>query len=519
MASVLFGAAALLYAGAAREAGNTGPALTLAIGGEPDEGFDPCTGWGRYGSPLFQSTLLEFDKDMNIVKDLAADYSVSGSGLVWTFRIRADALFTDGRPVRAADVAFTFNTAKQAGSEIDLTRMKEARAVSDTTVEFELEAPMSTFPNIAVSLGIVPRHAYSPNYGQNPIGSGPYKFVQWDKGQQLIVERNDSYYGQKPAFERLTLLFYDTDAAFAAVQSGQVDVAMTIPALVRDIPGYSLVRCTSVDNRGISLPATRAGTYSADNIPVGNDVTSDIVIRKALIYGIDRNAIIRDAVNGYGRRADSACDNLPWWNPQTAIRDGDVEGQKAALEAAGWIDSNGDGIREKNGIRAAFDLIYPAGDDLRQAVALSFAQQVKALGIEVKPLGGSWDDIGKRMYSTPVVFGWGAHNPMEIFDLYYGKYPTTGYANVTNMVNPQVDRYMEAALAALTTGEAMNNWKLAQWDGTTGFSSLGDATWCWLVDIDHLYYVRNNLDIGNQRIHPHGHGFPVISNIKEWKSK
>jgi peptide/nickel transport system substrate-binding protein len=87
------------------------------------------------------------------------------------------------------------------------------------------------------------------------------------------------------------------------------------------------------------------------------------------------------------------------------------------------------------------------------------------------------------------------------------------------MVNPAVDRYMDAALDALTYEEAIKNWRLAQWDGVTGFSSLGDATWGWLVDIDHLYYVRSNLDTGNQRIHPHGHGFPVISNIKEWKRK
>jgi peptide/nickel transport system substrate-binding protein len=517
MAAVGMIAAALLYAGGAKETQKPKTALTLAIAGEPDEGFDPCTGWGRYGSPLFQSTLLEFDKDMRIVPDLATDYSVSQDGLRWTFHIREDAQFTDGKPVSAADVAFTFNTAKQSGSEIDLTRMQEARALNQRTVEFVMDAPMSAFPYIAVSLGIVPQHAYSPNYGQHPIGSGPYQFIQWDKGQQLIVERNNRYYGQKPAFERLTLLFYDTDAAFAAVQSGQVDVAMTIPSLVRDIKGYKLLRCTSVDNRGISLPATKSGTFSVDNLPVGNDVTSDIVIRKALIYGIDRATIIKDALNGYGRRADSVCDGLPWWNPQTVIQDGDLNGQKAALEAAGWIDLDQDGIREKEGLRASFDLIYPANDGVRQAIALGFAQQAKSLGIEVKPQGLSWDDLGRRMYTTPVVFGWGSHSPMEIYNLYYGKGATTGYDNVTNMVNPVVDAYMDAALAALTTEEAMANWKLAQWDGKTGFSNLGDATWCWIADIDHLYYVRENLDTGNQRIHPHGHGFPIISNIKEWK--
>ncbi|WP_010254481.1 ABC transporter substrate-binding protein [Treponema primitia] len=512
------------YAGPGRETGNPKAAqlstrsLTLAIGGEPDEGFDPCTGWGRYGSPLFQSTLLEFDRNMNFTNDLAAAYSLSPDGLVWTFDIRPDAKFTDGTPVTAADVAFTFNTAKETGSEIDLTRMRIARALSPTRVEFVLDSPMSAFINLTVFLGIVPEHAYSANYGQRPIGSGPYKFVQWDKGQQLIAERNEEYYGTKPAFERLTLLFLDTDGAFAAVQSGAVDIAMTVPMLVRDIPGYSLLRAQSVDNRGVSFPSTKPGTFSADKFPVGNAVTSDIVIRKALIYGIDRTAIVRDALNGYGSIAYSVCDGLPWSNPDTKIIDSDLAGQKAALDAAGWRIA-GDGIRVKDGLRASFSLIYPAGDSVRQAVAMAFAQQARGLGIEVLPQGGSWDDIGQKMYSTPVVFGWGSHSPLETYNLYYGKHATTGYNNVTNILNPTVDRYMEAALSALSTEEANSNWKKAAWDGITGYANQGDATWCWIADIEHLYYVRDGLDTGNQRIHPHGHGFPVISNIKEWKLK
>ncbi|MDR3170671.1 MAG: ABC transporter substrate-binding protein [Treponema sp.] len=511
------------FAGGGKEkslaASKSSTALTLAIGGEPDEGFDPCTGWGRYGSPLFQSTLLEFDQDMNFANDLASSYSLSPDGLTWTFDIRSDAQFTDGKPVSASDVAFTFNTAKKTDSEVDLTRMKEARAVSSTRVEFLMNSPMSAFINVAATLGIVPEHVYSPNYGQSPIGSGPYKFVQWDKGQQLIVERNEGYYGMKPAFEKLTLLFLDEDGAFAAVQSGLADIAMTTPMLVREMKGYSLLRAKSVDNRGVSLPATKPGTLSADGLPVGNEVTSDIAIRKAVIYGIDRMAIVRDALSGYGTIAYSVCDNLPWWNPETRIVDNDSAGQQAALEAAGWIDTNGDGIREKDGLRASFNLIYPAGDSVRQAIALAFAQQVRRLGIEVLPQGGSWDDIGRKMYADPVMFGWGSHSPMEAYNLFYGKLATTGYNNVTNMVNPVVDRYLDAALAALSAEAANDNWRKAQWDGTTGFSSLGDATWCWIADIEHLYYVRDNLDTGHQRIHPHGHGFPVISNVKEWKFK
>ncbi|MDR0684388.1 MAG: ABC transporter substrate-binding protein [Spirochaetaceae bacterium] len=510
------------FAGAGQQSGAgralTADSLTLAIGGEPDEGYDPCKGWGNHGSPLFQSTLLEFGPEMNFVNDLATAYSVSADGLTWTFDIRNDAKFSDGQPVTAEDVAFTFNTAKEAASRIDLTRLKQARAAGQTRVVFELNTPFSAFIYTPVFLGIVPKHAYSANYGQKPIGSGPYVFVQWDKGQQLIVERNENYYGDKPVFKRLTLLFLDTDAAFVAVESGSVDIAMTAPMLVRDTKGYSLLRVKSVDNRGIAFPSTKPGTYSADNLPVGNAVTSDIAIRKALVYGVDRKGIARDAISGYGAPAYTVCDGLPWWNPQTRITDNDVSGQKAALDAAGW-QAAGDGIRVKNGVRASFTLNYPAGDSLRQAIALAFTQQARLLGIEVLPKGVSWDDLGLEMYNTPAVYGFGSHSPVETYNLYHSKTATTAFNNMTNVHNPTVDRYMDAAFASLDTEEANTNWKKAAWDGTTGYSNQGDASWCWIANIEHLYYVRDGLDVGIQRIHPHGEGYPVVSNIKEWKLK
>src|SRR5699024_4434354 len=86
--------------------------LILALGGEVDNGFDPTTGWGRYGSPLFQSTLLTYDKEFNIEKDLAVDYQVSDDGLEWIVTIRDDVIFTDGEPLTAEDIVFTYKTAK-----------------------------------------------------------------------------------------------------------------------------------------------------------------------------------------------------------------------------------------------------------------------------------------------------------------------------------------------------------------------------------------------------------------------
>ena len=76
---------------------------------------------------------------------------------------------------------------------------------------------------------------------------------------------------------------------------------------------------------------------------------------------------------------------------------------------------------------------------------------------------------------------------------------------------------LKRRLTATDSNEAMEYWKKAQWDGTTGLSAKGDAPWAWLVNIDHLYLVKDGLDIGKQSIHPHGHGWPVTHNIEEWK--
>lgn len=228
--------------------------LILAVGSEPQGGFDPTTGWGRYGSPLFQSTLLKRDSNLAIVNDLATGYQVSADRLTWTVTLRKDAKFSDGKPLTAADVQFTFETAAKSGSVIDLINMAGVKATDDYTAVFTLKHPQSTFVNMLVCLGIVPKHAYGPDYAKNPVGSGPFRLVQWDKGQQLIVEANPHYYGPKPYFTKLTFLFMADDAAFAAAKGGKVDVAYIPAALSKQkIAGMRLVAVDSVDNRGIEI--------------------------------------------------------------------------------------------------------------------------------------------------------------------------------------------------------------------------------------------------------------------------
>lgn len=107
-------------------ANSGGQELIVALGSISAEGFDPMLGWGRYGTPLFQSTLLRRDADLNIVPDLAETYAPSKNGLCWKVKIRSDARFTDGTPVKAKDVAFTYNRAAKSSGKTDLTMLDKA---------------------------------------------------------------------------------------------------------------------------------------------------------------------------------------------------------------------------------------------------------------------------------------------------------------------------------------------------------------------------------------------------------
>lgn len=492
--------------------------LILAVGGEPDNGFDPTTGWGRYGSPVFQSTLLARDSDMNIVNDLATEYSVSSDGLVWNVKIRKDVKFSDGKSLTSADVVYTYETASKSSSVVDLNDMKSVEALDDFTIKFRLKHPQSTFVNILACTGIVPKHAHGKDYAQKPIGSGPFKFIQWDKGQQLIVEANPYYYGKKSAFKKITFLYLSEEASFAAAQAGQVDIAAVVPSVANQkVSGMKLTAVESVDNRGIMFPYVKAGEKTKDGYPIGNDVTSDIAIRKAINVAIDRKALIDGVLNGYGSAAYTVCDKLPWWNPETVIKDSDMNGAKKILSDGGWKDTNNDGILEKGNLKAEFNLLYPAGDGTRQSLAIASADRIKLLGIKVNVDGKSWDDLKKVMYSDAIMFGWGSHDPLEMYNLYSSSYKGVDYYNSGYYFNPTVDEYMNKALATTNDKEAISYWQKAQWDGKTGMSAIGDAPYAWLVNLKHLYFVREDLNIGKQKIHPHGHGWPITDNIADWK--
>ncbi len=482
---------------------------------EPESGFDPAYGWGageHVHEPLIQSTLTVTKPDLSIDYDLATDMQVSEDGMAWTVTIRDDVFFTDGDPLTAEDVAFTYNTVKADSSVNDFTMLKEAVAVDEKTVEFRMERPYSIWPYTMAIVGIVPEHAYGPAYGENPVGSGRYLMKQWDKGQQIIFEANPDYYGEAPKMKKVTVLFMDEDAAYAAVMAGQADLAYTAASYSdQAVDGYTLLAYETVDNRGINLPAAPASADAEGN-PMGNDLTDDVRVRRAVNIGIDREEMIQNVLNGYGTAAYSVCDRMPWYNDAAQVSY-DPEGAAALLEEAGWLPGP-DGIREKDGVRAELNILYSAGDSVRQALAADTQNQLKKLGIDASIEGVGWDTAYTRAQAEPLMWGWGAHTPMELYNIYHTL--EGGSAEYSPYSNEKVDQYMDEALAATSLEESYELWKKAQWDGETGITQQGDIPWIWLCNIDHLYWAKEGLHVADQKLHPHGHGWSIVNNVDQW---
>lgn len=484
---------------------------------EPEAGFDPAFGWGageHVHEPLIQSTLTVTNTNLTIDYDLATDYSVSEDGLLWTVHIRDDVKFTDGEPLTARDVAFTYNTVKEASSVNDFTMLDHAEALDDTTVVFHMTRPFSIWPYSMAVVGIVPEHAYgSASYGSNPIGSGRYILKQWDKGQQVILDANPDYYGEQPNMQRVTIVFMEEDAAFLAAQAGEVDLAYTSATYSdQTVEGYSLAAYESVDNRGFNLPAVPEQTTESGET-IGNDFTADVQVRRAINIGVDREEMIDHVLNGYGSPAYSVCDQMPWYNSASEVTY-DPEKAKLLLDEAGWKTGE-DGIREKDGVKAELNLLYATGDSVRQALAADFAEQLKELGISCTLEGVGWDTAYGRAQSDPLIWGWGAHTPMELYNIYH-TIGDTGLAQYSPYSNSTVDVYMDQALASSDLEVSYDLWQKAQWDGTTGVTQDGDIPWVWLVNIDHLYWVADGLQVAEQKIHPHGHGWSIVNNVDQW---
>ncbi|HGE8268083.1 TPA: ABC transporter substrate-binding protein [Aeromonas hydrophila] len=491
--------------------------LKLAIGSEPTEGFDPLLGWSHGSYLLLHSPLLKQNADLSWQNVLTQAVTPNQDGKGWLIRLKPDLTFSNGAPLTAEDVAFTYNSAAQGGGKIDMGNFVSAKVLSPTEVAISLSAPQSTFVNVLGSLGIVSKRDYDPKrYARHPVGAGPYRLVSFLPGQQLVVEANPHYAGGSNDFKRLVFVFIDEESAYAAAQSSQLDLVRIAPTLAPTVPDtLKLWVRPSVENRGIVFPIPAAGKKDAKGYPIGNDVTSDVAVRRAINYAIDRKLLAAQLLEGHAIPAYSAVEGLPWLNKATAFKDGDAAHANALLDEAGW-QRGSDGVRHKGDQRAAFTLWYTSGDSTRRDLAEAVRAMLKPIGLEVSLKSGSWEQVEREMHANPVLMGWGSLDPMELYHHYQSGSAGVEFYNPGYYQNPVVDGHLKQALDATDWQAAVPFWQQVEWDGKSGAGVQGDAAWAWLLNVQHTYLANRCIDLGKGAPEIHG-SWSLLNNLQDWR--
>lgn len=486
-----------------------------------DGSLDPVKGGFSYGYDFINNGLVRVNPQSEYEGDLAEKWEVSQDSLVYTYQLKKGIKFQDGSEFTAEDVVFTYETvmANQGqNGDVDLSKLEKAEAVDEYTVQFTLKEPFSPFLDTTAQLGIVPSDGYdSIAFDQMPIGTGPWKVVQYDTEQQLIVEANEDYFEGAPEIKRVTFVDMDNEAAFSNARSGQLDVVMVQPSYATEsLVGMHVEKLETMDVRNISLPCREPGIFTnekGETVEVGNPVTSDAAVRKALSIGINRQEVIDNAFNGVGKPAVGWTDNLVWGNT-VSFEDSKMEEAQKLLEEHGWVDEDGDGIREKNGVRCAFEVYTPSDEQDRYMLAVAVAENVKDLGISMEVKQTTWDEIAEKSYTQGGVWGFGQFSPMVIDNQFGSSHFTVQtYSNPSGYEKQSVDNFIAEAISANNQEDAIAAWKEVQ------AAYAEDYPYLYLVNIEHCYFVSDRLDISKdtQIPHPHGHGIPIICNMKDWK--
>lgn len=516
MAAVVAGAVACSAPGGGGSGGGAADSVVIGVASEPDT-LSPLLGYGKDGNSKIFDGLLARDAELKLRPALAkALPEVADGGRRYTFTLRDGVTFSDGRPLTAADVVFTYRTVLDEKtnnpSRSELDAVQEVRAAGDDKVVFTLKYPYAAFAGRTV-LPIVPEHIagkQDPNTGSfntEPVGTGPYVLAGWSKGEKLTFKANPRHWGGEPEVKKVTMaIVEDDDVRATRLRSGDLDGAVLPPNLAATFDTDRAKRtyeATSYDFRTVTLPTA-------------GEVTGDRAIRRALDAAVDREAMVGQILDGAGSPAYGPLPSDDPWFAKGIERPQDLDKAKRLLDQAGW-KAGSDGVRARNGTRAAFTLLYPSGDKVRQEHALAYASDAKKAGIDVKAESATWEVIEPRMKNTAVLAGFGSTGDPDfgLYTMLHSSLAGDGFNNMGRYDNPTVDRALDTGRRGQDPAQRKEAYDTLQ------RALVADPGYTFLTHIDHLYVLADRWDGPTTQVEPHEHGFASGPwwNIEDWRPR
>ncbi|MCG5212543.1 ABC transporter substrate-binding protein [Streptosporangium sp. KLBMP 9127] len=482
------------------------PDDTFVIGLSSEfDNLSPVLGFSPDGGSLFFDGLMSRSPDLTLKPALAAGQpEVAGDGKTVTFTLKEGLRFHDGKQLTSEDVEYTYEAlldpANNSTIRSDYAAIKEVRAPDPRTVVFELKHAYAPLVQ-RTTLGIVPKGTLEKT---KPVGTGPYRFVSWTPGDKIVLEANKEYWGGAPAISKLVLAFAPDDNVRATrLRAGDFDASVLPPKAAAQFRGQ----------QGVTVYDVPSADYRAILFPMTHPVTGDRAVREAFGLAVDRQAMVDAILAGSGTPAYGPISpDTKWHNPEVT-GETNPEQAKKVLDEAGWREA-GDGIREKDGRKAEFTLMYPAGDSLRKELALAAASDAKKIGLRVEPAGLDWDAIEPRLGEDAAVMGYGSpYDPDYVnYELFHSDFKGKGFFNPGLYDNPEADKLLEKGRSAgdeATREQAYSDLQKIIKD---------DQVYSYLVFLKHVYVIRGKYDGILPGVDGHEHATGgLFAGLPAWK--
>jgi peptide/nickel transport system substrate-binding protein len=349
----------------------------------------------------FLPQLVQYDEKQQFAPDLATEWSHSNDGLTWTFTTQPDAQWSDGEPLTAADVAFTFNTIIKfqdtvtAGNAGVIQHLTEVTAPDATTAVFNYDHPVAAVLANVQQTSILPEHVWSqyaagdgkalrtfsnaPSNGTPTVSGGPFMVTQYEQNGTSIFARNPHWYGTPPHIDQFGLIYFSNeDAEITALKTNQIDA-------IEAVPPPSVKTLQALEGAGIKVYIGPAGTYrtfiiNSSPYKTTNPELMDPQTRMAFEYAIDRQSIIDTAWLGYGDPGTTIVPTTSgeWHDSSIQPLPFDIAKANEILDSLGYV-RGADGIRVADGHQMSYKVIFPrsergAGDRAYQIIQGDFQQ-------------------------------------------------------------------------------------------------------------------------------------------------
>jgi len=401
---------------------------------------------------LIYNGLLKYDKNLNLIGDLAYKWDVSADKRIITFYLRKGIKWHDGTEFTSKDVKFTYETIIDNNTptayDSDFRMIDKIETTDDYTVKVYYKIPYA--PALSSwTMSILPSHKLKgipitkSELQRSPIGTGPYKFKEWKSGQFITLEAYDNYYEGIPNIARYTMkIIPDTSTMFLELLNKNIDMMVLSP--LQFAKQTSNPRFAS-DYKKYSY-LSNSYTYIGYNLK--HPFFKDKKVRQALSYATPKDDIIKGVLFGLGKPADGPFKpGTIWYTDNVSKYDYNIEKAKVLLKEAGFEDKNGDGILEKDGKPFSITISTNQGNTTRSAIAEILQHSWKKLGIKVEIRILEWatfitEYIDKRNFEV-VILGWTIPMEPDPYDVWHSSRCGGKNLNFICYQNKEVDELIE----------------------------------------------------------------------------